>query len=133
MTVELIISCSVAVLAVVYIIFKRDVRNVREIALSRKVAPCEQATVLRDLLEPGKNRTIAARYFYEAPAVRAFFWMALLSASLVLLGSGVSAFIVPMEDGAYVVPEWATRGLHFAVVISLISSLAAGVLAGKGE
>jgi len=133
MTVELIISCSLAVLAVVYIIFQKDVRNVREIALSRKVAPCQDAKVLRDLLVPGKNRTIAARYFYEAQAVRVFFWMALLFASLVLLGSVVSAFIVPMKDGAYVVPEWATRGLHFAVVMSLISSLASGVLAGKGE
>ena len=104
MTVELIISCSVAVLAVAYIIFQRDVRNVRKIALLRKVAPCQGAKVLRDLLEPGKNRTIAARYFYEVPVVRAFFWMALLFALLVLLGSAVSAFIVPMKDGAYVVP-----------------------------
>lgn len=133
MAIDIIISCCVAVYAVINIVFKQEIRKVREVALSRSITPCPTAARLYEFLAAGTNRRVAARYFYEAHAVHVLFWIALILATLVLSISAIVTVNANVSAGAYDVPEWMMRGIYFAVVMSLSSSLACAVIAGKAD
>ena len=129
MVFEVLLSCAFAAFAVSSILLKSEVRNCRQIALRRKIEPCPSAKQLSDFLDLGTNEKVSARYFYEVPIIRLLFRIALILTVSVLLISAIGILTLPTIDMTAEVPKWATRGIYFSVVVSLVSSLACGVIA----
>jgi len=127
----LIISSLAVIGSTMFLLFKKSVRNAREIVLKKELdisfAPSNS---VKDLVTIPTNRLTLRQLYYEVLVIRIFLWGCVILSCIVLLGAIILIFGLDLKSPNPEIPTYIRQFIYFSLVLTLVFAFACSFFAG---
>lgn len=127
----LIISSLGVIGSTMFLLFKKSVRNAREIVLEKKIdISFVPSNSVKDLVNISTNRFALRQLYYEVLVIRIFLWGCVLLSCVVLIGAIVLIFGLNLKSPNPDIPIYIRQFIYFSLVLTLVFAFACSFFAG---